>query len=250
MKTIIKLFLLLQFTVVTASAQTTQKSVTHNTHTWISFNSNIYLDKHWFIMADAHIRENGFFASNSFIFGRLGLGYQVDNNLSFVAGYGNLLSTPTTPGWTTNSDENRLFEQVQFSSAYKKIKILQRLRNEQRWQQIIANDQKTGKNKFSNRVRYLLSFTVPVFKNPHLPQLVLADECLLQFGKDVVYNTFDQNRLFIGIKQRINNNLSFDAGYMNIFQQKSSGIAYNQNDTYRLFFYYNLHTKKESKQRI
>jgi long-subunit fatty acid transport protein len=53
-----------------------------------------------------------------------------------------------------------------------------------------------------------------------------------------VYNTFDQNRLFLGIKQKISKTLSFDAGYMYLFQQKESGYQYNANKTYRLFFYY------------
>lgn len=239
MKTFIKLLVCFQLLSLNGFSQTTQKNITHNTQSWISINSNIFIDKHWFIMADAHVRENGFFASNSFIFGRVGIGYQVDNNLSVVLGYGNLLSTPTTPGWSTKADEQRIFQQVQLNSSYKKVKILQRIRNEQRWQNIIVNDVKTGKNKFTNRVRYLLSFTVPVFKNHKLPQLVISDECMLQFGKDVVYNTFDQNRVFIGIKQKISNNLSFDAGYMSVFQQKN-GSSYNQNDTYRLFFYLSL----------
>lgn len=72
------------------------------------------------------------------------------------------------------------------------------------------------------------------------PQLVLADELLVQFGKDVVFNTFDQNRIFIGIKQKINNSLSFDTGYMSVFQQKSNGINYIQSNTFRLFFYYTI----------
>lgn len=195
-------------------------------------------------MADAHLRENNFFASTSFIFGRVGLGYQFNKNLSAAVGYGNLLLSPTTPGWTTKSDENRLFEQVQLTASYGKLKILQRLRNEQRWVQIIANDTKTGANKFTNRVRYLFSATYPVFKNPALPQLTLADECMLQFGPAVVYNTFEQNRAFIGIKQKISNTLSFDAGYMRIFQQKNNGSSYNLGDVARLFFYYTLPYKK------
>ncbi|MBL0359008.1 MAG: DUF2490 domain-containing protein [Chitinophagaceae bacterium] len=247
MKTYIRLLVFFQLITLAGFGQATQKKITHNTLSWISINSNIYIDKHWFIMADVHLRENDFFSSNSFLFGRVGLGYQIDDNLSVVAGYGNLLAAPAQPGWTTRSDENRIFQQLQLSSSCKKIKILQRLRNEQRWQSIVSNDQNTGKNKFSNRVRYLLSFTVPVFKNPKLPQLVLADECMLQFGKDIVYNTFDQNRLFFGIKQKISSSLSFDAGYMSIFQQKSNGINYSQSDTYRLFFYYTLHREKEKK---
>lgn len=120
------------------------------------------------------------------------------------------------------------------------------MRNEQRWVQIIANDIKTGKNKFTNRVRYLFSATYPVFNNPKLPQLTIADECMLQFGSAVVYNTFDQNRFFAGIKQKITNTLSFDAGYMRIFQQKSNGSSYSLSDCYRLFFYYTLSAKKSS----
>jgi hypothetical protein len=247
MKNFIILLLFFQFNSPGLFAQAAQKDITHNTHTWVSINSNLFISKQWFIMTDLHLRENDFFASNSFLFGRIGLGYQVDKQVSFAAGYGNLLAAPALAGGRTRADENRLFQQVQLLTSYKKIKMLQRLRNEQRWQPIVLNDQNTGKNKFSNRVRYLLNLSIPVFKNPRLPQLVIADEILLQFGKDVVYNTFDQNRLFIGIKQKISNSLSFDAGYMNVFQQKSNGNSYNQNDTYRLFFYYNLHSNKEGK---
>ena len=220
-----------------------QKKIEKNTYTWVSINSNLFVSRHWFIMADAHLRENNFFASTSFIFGRIGLGYQADSRLSFVAGYGNLLASPTTAGWTTRADEDRLFEQVQLSSEYKKIKLLQRLRNEHRWQDIISNDKKTGDRKFTDRVRYLLSSTIPVFKNKKLPQLVIADELALQFGKDVVYNTFEQNRLFVGIKESITKDLSFDAGYMKTFQQKASGQSYTSGDVMRLFFYYTLHPK-------
>lgn len=197
-------------------------------------------------MADAHLRENNFFSSTSFLFGRVGLGYQFNKNLSAVVGYGNLLLSPTTSGWTTKSDENRVFEQLQLTASYGKLKVLQRLRNEQRWVQIIANDKKTGANKFTDRVRYLFSVSYPIFKNPKLPQLAFADECMLQFGSAVVYNTFEQNRVFVGIKQKVNNNLSFDAGYMRIFQQKNNGSSYSLSDVYRLFFYYTLPSKNQS----
>jgi hypothetical protein len=248
MKNFIKI-LLLAITPLCGSVifgQTASKQVSHNTLSWVSINSNLFLNKQWFIMADAHLRENNFFSSTSFIFGRVGLGYQFNKNLSAVAGYGNLLLSPTTAGWTTKSDESRIFEQIQFSAAYGKLKIVQRLRNEQRWVQIIANNTKTGNNKFTDRVRYLFSATFPVFKTPKLPQLAFADECMLQFGSAVVYNTFDQNRIFAGIKQKINNNLSFDAGYMRIFQQKNNGSSYTLSDCYRLFFYYTLPPKKST----
>ncbi len=248
MKNSVKIFLLILVLLYHFSlfAQGTQKKIQHNTHSWISINNNIFLNRHIFILADAHIRENGFFDSNSFIFGRVGLGYQQAKGLSVVLGYANLLSTPTTEGWKTRSDENRIFQQIQLNTNHNKFTVLQRLRNEQRWQQVIVNDKKTGDNKFTNRVRYLLSISYKAFNKGSMPQFVLADECMLQFGRSIVYNTFDQNRIFIGIKQKINNNLSFDMGYMSLFQQKSDGLSYNQSNTYRLFFYYVFPHEKQS----
>jgi hypothetical protein len=66
---------------------------------------------------------------------------------------------------------------------------------------------------------------------------MLADEVLINFGKPIVFNTFDQNRLTLGVKKRINKNWSFDFGYMMVYQQQSNGYTYNLNHTLRLFFY-------------
>jgi hypothetical protein len=145
---------------------------------------------------------------------------------------------PTTAGWKTYSNENRIYEQAQITTKIAKVSLFQRLRNEQRWQQKIANDKTTGQNKFTDRIRYLLSFNIPVFKDPKYPALVVADELCIQFGKEVVYNTFDQNRVFLGIKQKLTKDLSFDLGYMLVKQQKASGYQYDVNETFRWFFYY------------
>ena len=239
------LFLLLLLT-NTAASQPPQKQVTHNTYSWVSINSNFSVHKHWFIMADFHLRENDFFAANSFVFGRVGIGYRWQEQLSVAAGYANLLQAPASTGAGDRPDEHRVYQQVQLSTRYKKNVILQRLRNEQRWQTILVNGTKTGRTNFSNRIRYLLSLTIPVSKNMWVPQLVVADECMLQFGPTVTYNTFEQNRIFVGIKQTLGKGLSFDAGYMTIFQQKNSE-RYTQSDVYRLFFYYSHAAKKKER---
>ena len=80
-------------------------------------------------------------------------------------------------------------------------------------------------------------------KDPKAPVLVLSDELLIQFGKELVYNTFDQNRFFIGIRQNLSKQFSYDFGYMNVYQQRITGYQYDMNYTIRLFFYY-AHLKK------
>ncbi|RTL57427.1 MAG: DUF2490 domain-containing protein [Sphingobacteriales bacterium] len=221
------------------SAQNKAKEINHQSQSWFSINTKTDIYKKWSVLADVHVRRNHFLADPNFYFVRAALAYNINPHLYVAAGYGHMWVAPAIAGWKTYSNENRIYQQLQYSSSIGKINLLQRLRNEQRWQQKMVNDKFSGQNRFTDRIRYLLSATIPVFKNKHLPSLVIADELNIQFGKEVVYNTFDQNRYFIGIKQNINHRLSFDMGYMKVYQQKYSGYQYDSNDTFRLFFYYN-----------
>jgi hypothetical protein len=237
LKTNLFKFLILLFPVLLLSQTVKEKEVNPQFQTWVSINSVTKFSEHWGIAADAHIRTNDFFQDNNFFFLRGGISFIPNSKFSFTSGYAHMWLAPKNPTWSTFSDENRIYQQVQMITKQGKVALLQRIRNEQRWQEIIVNDMETGNNKFSNRVRYLISATIPVFKKKTAPSLVISDELLVQFGKDIVYNTFDQNRLFIGIKQTINPKLSFDFGYMNVHQQKSTGYQYDMNHTLRLFFY-------------
>ncbi len=218
--------------------QAQTKQVNTQYQSWFSVNSTLKISPQWGIIADVHTRRNHFLADNNFYFARAGFQYSVDKNLSVAAGYGHFWGYPGTKDWHTIAHENRIYQQVQLSSKWKNVAILQRLRNEQRWQQKIVNDAFTGQLRFTDRVRYLLSFTIPVFKNKKLPALALANEVCLQSGKEIVYNTFDQNRFFIGIREQLRPDLSFDMGYMRVYQQKRSGYEFDRNHTFRLFFYY------------
>ncbi len=220
------------------SLQAQTKTINTQYQSWFSVNSVLKISPQWGILADLHTRRNHFMEENSFNFARTGVQYSFDKNLSVAAGYAHLWAYPTTKDWHTIAHENRIYQQLQYSSKWKSINIIQRLRNEQRWQQKMVNDAYSGQLRFTDRVRYLLSLTIPVFKNKKLPVLALADEICLQTGKEVVFNTFDQNRFFIGIREQLRPDLSFDMGYMKVYQQKKSGYEFDRNHTFRLFFYY------------
>jgi len=214
------------------------KTINHQYQSWVSINTTARLSGQWGLIADVHMRRNHFAADPGFYFVRGAVNYWVKENLTIAAGYGHMWVAPAIAGYHTYANENRVYQQVQLLSKMGRCSMVQRLRNEQRWQEIIVKDVRTHTNKFSNRVRYLLSVTIPVTANKHWPSLVVADELCVQFGKQVVYNTFDQNRIFVGLKQPISKHCSADIGYMNVFQQKSSGDVYDDNDTFRLFFYF------------
>ena len=224
-----------------------KKEINEQTQLWVSINSTTRVTHRWGLVGDFHMRRNDFAEDPSFYFIRLGSHFWITEKFTLTAGYAHMFRAPLKEDWHTWSDENRIYEQFQYSSKIGSVSVLSRFRNEQRWQEEVKNDVLTGKNLFSDRMRYLLSFSIPVSKNPHIPLLVLSDEILLQFGKNIVLNTFDQNRFFVGIKKNVTPALSFDFGYMPVYQQKSSGYQYDLNHTIRCFFYYTPDfTKKKS----
>ena len=145
------------------------------------------------------------------------------------------------------SNENRIYQQAQLNSSINKVSVTHRLRIEERWVQRVVNSIPTDEKRFSTRFRYLLSANIPLSKNKKVPSFVVADELLMQMGKYIIYNPFDQNRFFAGIKQQVTKSLSFDFGYMHVWQQKLSGYQYSRNHTIRWFFYWQPDWRKNSK---
>lgn len=239
-----KSFLVLAFYIILGSqlfAQV-QKQTKEDTHVWVAFISSFQLNEKWNLLADVHYRRTDFLNRPSFLFARVAPEYKFKSGLKLAVGYANLLSVPTSSGLNTWADEHRIFQQLIYLSSIGKISLLHRIRNEQRWRQIMdtKNDVWTGEYAFTNRVRYLLSLNIPIYHSEKHPALILADEILVHFGKSITYNTFDQNRIFVGYRQNISKKLAFDVGYMRIFQQKQSGFQYDLNHTIRLFFYGNF----------
>jgi hypothetical protein len=190
------------------------------------------------VIGDFHVRRNDVLADPSFYFVRLGAHAWLSERLTLSLGYAHTWKAPGCDGCETWAAENRIYQQVQYATAIGRTGVVHRLRNEQRWLQTVEDDVRTGERSFSDRVRYLLSVTIPVSTRPAIPSVVLSDEVAFQFGKDIVASAFDQNRLFTGIKQRLGREWSFDLGYMLVYQQKASGHRYDLNHTLRWFFYF------------
>jgi hypothetical protein len=205
---------------------------------WGSLNSTIRATDRLGVVADFHVRTNDFLADPSFYFVRFGGNFWATEKLTLTLGYAHMWQAPTCEGCVTWTNENRVYEQLQYVTRVGKATLLQRVRNEQRFRDTIEDDVATGGTTFTDRVRYLVSLTVPISANPKVPSVVLADEIAVQFGPDVVYNTFDQNRVFVGVKQKLSQSWSFDLGYMLVYQQKASGYQYDLNHTLRWFFYF------------
>lgn len=225
------------------------KQVNEQVQFWTSLNTTARISERWSVIADIHIRRNNFMQDPSFYLVRGAGQYAIKPNFTVAAGYAHMWIAPSRADWQAFVNENRLYQQAIFVTAIGKVNLVQRIRNEQRWQQIVIDDKPSGKWRFTDRIRYLISATIPISKNPYMPKPVISNELLVHFGKPVWYNPFDQNRLFVGIRQQISKPLSFDFGYMNVYQQKFTGYQYDMNHTIRLFFYYTPDLRKNLKPR-
>jgi Protein of unknown function (DUF2490) len=228
------------------SAQRPREVQTQN-HFWWSINTNSKITDRWSIIADFHIRRTNFLANNNFYYVRLGAGYSFNENLSIAGGAGHMWLANRNGATELFSNENRIYQQIQLNKEFGKITASNRLRIEERWQQKVINFQLTDAYRFTTRFRYQFALTIPVTKNKYVPAIALADEVMLQVGKEIIYNTFDQNRVFAGIKQQLTSSLSFDFGYMLVYQQKITGYQYTRANSLRWYFYWKPDLRKKHK---
>lgn len=244
------LILLIAYWSISPVLSQTKKEINNQFQFWTSLNVTMRITDRWGVIGDFHIKRNNFIKDPSFYFLRLGAVYWLDNKFSFAGGIAGLwLATELEVG-TRFAFEQRLFEQALWRSRIRRVVFLQRIRIEQRWSELLNEDGSVNRILFSNRFRFLFSGTIKVFNNDDFPKLIISDEILFQFGDEIIYNTFDQNRFFVGINYRFNKNWTFDFGYMFVFQQKYSGYQYDANHTIRLFFYYTPDLRKVKDQNM
>lgn len=233
------------FAFLLSNAQT-EKEINDQAQFWTSVNSTWRLSDHWGVMGDFHIRRTDFLKDPNFYFVRAGGVYWINDKISLAGGLAALwLAQPAIDEGFNYALEKRVYQQILWRSINGRAKFLQRIRNEQRWHEVLNPDGSVNRVRFSNRVRFLFSASIKVFEDEKMPRLVLADEVLFHFGKEIVYNTFDQNRFFVGINHRLNKDWTFDFGYMPVLQQKYSGYQYDLNHTMRLFFYFSPDLRKK-----
>jgi hypothetical protein len=85
-------------------------------------------------------------------------------------------------------------------------------------------------------------------KNPFSSKTIsytISNEMHLNFGKEIVYNTFDQNRLFAGFQYHTNAHDYLQFGYMYLYQQLATGNNYRYIHAIRIGYSHGLDLRKK-----
>lgn len=231
-----------------AFSQAPEKNIRTREQLWLSYLNQIRFSEKWGAWVDVHYRMTDNFADRpmQFLF-RPAVIYFITDNLRFNAGY-TLIKHYPAKGFNATRTEHRPWQQIWWNQKYTGFSLLQYLRLEQRFTQSVISDQLQDGYVYSFRVRYSFSFFVP-FKGKEIvaktPFAALTNEVFLGFGKNVVYNTFDQNRLFLAVGYQFTPQLNAQLGYMHLYQQEASGYNYLSAHAIRLSVFQTLDLRKK-----
>lgn len=210
-KLIIFLSLILTWLVCAPRANGQAKSVREVQQIWLGYMSSTKLSSSYSWWNDFHYVPQGFFVA------RTGITRQI-KSVNLTGGYAYLL-LPTYPGNTQlQRIEHRPWAEIFYTLPINKsIQFIHRYRYEARFKENVKDSMVAEGYAFNNRIRLFFGLrkNFTLHDNPKItPFILVADELLVNFGRQITYNTFDQNRVLIslGIQE---GNTQYQLSYMN-----------------------------------
>ena len=246
----LKLHFLLPFLITFGvSSQSPQKKYNVDQQTWVGYFNQTRLSNKWGLWLDLHFRQKENFVEEAHqAIVRPGIIYYLSDRARLSSGYAFVNHFPAKGHEDISQPEHRIWQQLQWMQKHPGFNTMQWIRLEERFRRKIEdnNNLASGYN-FSYRLRYNFALMIPLSGKTIEPKtifLFLNDELHVNFGKEIVYNYFDQNRAFLGLAYQIDKHSNVQLGYMNIFQQTASGNTYNTTHAARLFLFHNLDFRK------
>lgn len=242
MSRIVYIFVLF-FSVQFCFAQAPEKHILKREQLWFGYFNQTRITNKFGFWIDVHYRQTENFINRPFQFLiRPALTYYIKDNLRFMGGYALVEHFPAK-GNSTTRPEHRAWQQIWWNQKYSGYTTLQWLRLEERFNRKISDDILQEGYNFSYRLRYNLSFFIPL-KGKEMaaktPFIAVANEVFFNFGDKVIYNTFDQNRFFVGAGYQFTPHFNVQLGYLNVFQQEASGSNYLSTNAIRLFVFHSF----------
>jgi hypothetical protein len=242
-----KIWFILIISAINLEQLRAQKEIEYSEQAWFAYlNQTRFTNKSGFWL-DVHARFTDDFT------GRLGLTifrpgyiYFLSDQTRLSAGYAYVTADSATDD-IPNIPEHRIWQQIQWYDKRKHFNMMQYIRLEERFRKTLEGAELSDEYDFNYRVRYNISFTIPLkgkSVEPKTPFIFVNDEVMINFGDEIVYNYFDQNRFFAGVGYQFTKQLNAQIGYLNVFLQRASSNEFIHADAIRLFVFHNLDFRK------
>lgn len=223
-----------------AISQQVQRKYTNNYNGWYMYFGDHKISNKWGVHLEAQLRRNDVITKGQQLLLRTGINYHFNNQIFATVGYGYVETYPygEFPARAT-FPESRIWEQVQIKSAVGISEFISRFRLEQRFSKLPVTDPQLEPSPavYTNRFRLLTRFSVP-FKGKTIEDNSLYasvyDEFFINFGKNIGYNIFDQNRAYIALGYKLPKLGRLEVGYLNQLVFKGNGIQVENNHTLQI----------------
>lgn len=170
---------------------------------WFVISGSTKVHEEWSIPTVAIIKNNNMWENYGFFFIRTGASYHLNASSEFTGGVAFLNSSSYDEDMPPrNSSQFWMYGEYSLKSKLRKGTLTQRWRLENCRQIHSTNAQS------ENRVRYRLQYLRPVYKNVYF-------KCHNEIILNLAGETFNQNRFFIGMGQKLTPTLCMDIGYLN-----------------------------------
>ncbi|MFI5204867.1 MAG: DUF2490 domain-containing protein [Flavobacteriales bacterium] len=244
---LLAIFLLLQ---VSGNTQQTGKQITHQSLYWIAYFNTLDFGKHWFLTTEIQERrfiephEQHQLVTRSHLHYRLGAGWDV------AAGFTYFLQSPNDPYSATRLVVPELRPHIEFNYKQNAGRILinHRYKAEWRFFHNTSNDELIDGYWNYFRFRYRLGIDFILIKDKNEKgglKLRLNDEVHVNAGSGIVRNTFDQNRMYVGLNYQLLKSISVELGYLNWYQQRTSGNQFYDRDIIRFALQHKINLGKK-----
>lgn len=219
-----------------------QKNISRQTQIWYQYFVTAKLNPKWAVVADGGFRTKDWDKAHTFLI-RAGIRYNISSRMNTSCGYALFISYPSSNNTNHAIPEHRGWQRLTLVSQYGLCKIEHRYRLEERFFRKSDHEKLLPGYRFNYRAGYQINLQIPL-KGDQLekgtPFIILYDELLLNFGKQIIYNYFDQNRIYAGFGYVFGKSSSCTLGYQHVWRQRSSGNFYEDINSIRLNFISNF----------
>jgi hypothetical protein len=241
------LILLASLVYVNGHSQT--KRTTSVQQIWTGYFNQTRLTNRWSLWFNTQLRSKDRFTNDVSLFTlRPAVAFHATENIKLIAGYAYTWHYPHNN--SAVRPEHRFLQQFQWHTQQGNKKSTQYIRLEERFHKKLGKDSTAKGYNFNYRIRYSYTWQVPIsLKQNSLKSnfsFLLNNEVFISFGKEIVYNYFDQNRFSAALAYHVNKQNQIQIGYLNLFQQLSAGNQYRVTHAIRALFTHHLDLRKTS----
>jgi Protein of unknown function (DUF2490) len=237
------LIVLLFFTSLRGVGLSAQKSITRQNLYWTRYYNQLALGEKW--TWHNEIDNRRFFRPNRqhHLIAHTRLHYHLSPNAEVGFGFTYSLQNPHDPhaGIDLAVPEKRGVQELDWNhSLSKRFSLQHRWRIDERF--IHRNNGKELLEGYdvNVRFRYRLQVACAIRKanTQNATILKIADELMVNAGKTIVYNHFDQNRIYVALEQKFGRHLSAELGYLYWYQQRPAGNQFFERNIIRFTLYH------------